>query len=253
MSKYPFNVDLKNSYYRLYRIYNKNRKYKAKNHKNNIIKQLEELESNDPKAYWALINSLKEKTDNNIPVTPSEFKDHFEKLNEIPSKYQQRINIIKSALKHCEDNSKLFTELDFAISDYEILSSVAKLKNNKSGGLHLIKNNILKAGKVYLLPSIKKLFNNILLSGFYPNNWSTGYLSPIFKSGDRGRPENYRGIAITGCLGKLFNSIFNHRLDKFLIQHDLISPFQIGFTKKYRPSDHMFVLKTIIDKYTRNK
>ena len=192
MSKYPFNADLKNSYYRLYRIYNKTRKYKAKNHKNNIIKQLDELESNDPKAYWALINSLKEKNDNNIPIAPSDFKSHFEKLNEIPSKYQQRIDIIRNVLKTCEEDSRLFTDLDFSISDSEILTCISKLKNNKSGGLQIINNNILKAGNAYLLPSIKKLFNSILLSGFYPSNWSSGYLSPIFKSGDRSKPENYR-------------------------------------------------------------
>jgi hypothetical protein len=76
----------------------------------------------------------------------------------------------------------------------------------------------------------------------YPGNWSRGYISSIFKSGDRSKPDNYRGIAITGCLSKLLSSILNSRLDIFLIKHKLINPFQIGFTKDSRPSDHMFVL-----------
>jgi hypothetical protein len=31
------------------------------------------------------------------------------------------------------------------------------------------------------------------------------------------------------------------------------NPSQIGFTKDSRPSDHMFVLKTLIDKYLHKK
>jgi hypothetical protein len=56
-------------------------------------------------------------------------------------------------------------------------------------------------------------------------------------------------IAITGCLGKLLNSILNNRLDGFLLKNNIISPDQIGFTTKSRPADHIFVLKTSIDKY----
>ena len=33
--------------------------------------------------------------------------------------------------------------------------------------------------------------------------------------------------------------------------HNIISPEQIGFSKDGRTSDHMFVLKTLIDKYTQ--
>ena len=50
-------------------------------------------------------------------------------------------------------------------------------------------------------------------------------------------------------LGKLFNRVLNERLVKFLEKHTIISDCQIGFTKQARTSDHMFIIKTIIDKY----
>jgi hypothetical protein len=78
-------------------------------------------------------------------------------------------------------------------------------------------------------------------------------LCPIFKSSDPSKPENYRGIAINSCIGKLFNSILNKRLDKYLEKHNIINPCQIGFISKSRTSDHMFVLKTLIDKYNSGK
>jgi hypothetical protein len=62
-----------------------------------------------------------------------------------------------------------------------------------------------------------------------------------------------RGIAINSCIGKLFNSILNKRLDKYLETHNIINPCQIGFTSKSRTSDHMFVLKSFIDKYNSGK
>ena len=77
---------------------------------------------------------------------------------------------------------------------------------------NVITNDILMAGKFQLTPSLTFLFNKILVSGIYPDNWSRGYISPIFKSGDRSKPGNYRGIAITGCLSKSLNSLLNSRL-----------------------------------------
>jgi hypothetical protein len=37
----------------------------------------------------------------------------------------------------------------------------------------------------------------------------------------------------------------------FLTMHNIICPEQISFSKGSRTSDHMFVLKTLIDKYTQ--
>ena len=53
------------------------------------------------------------------------------------------------------------------------------------------------------------------------------------------------------CLGKLFNSVLNNRVDEYLSENNIISETQIGFKKKARTSDHMFVLRTLIEKYTK--
>ena len=37
---------------------------------------------------------------------------------------------------------------------------------------------------------------------------------PIYKiKGDAGNPDNYRGITILSCFGKLFTAALNHRLN----------------------------------------
>ena len=54
------------------------------------------------------------------------------------------------------------------------------------------------------------------------------------------------------CLGKRFNySVLNNRFDEYLSENNIISETQIGFKKTARTSDHMFVLRTLIEKYTK--
>ena len=76
-----------------------------------------------------------------------------------------------------------------------------------------------------------------------------GLIFPIYKTGDLLNPSNYRGIAITSCLSKVFNSILNARLEKYILKNEIIRNEQIGFKAGCRTSDHIFKLKTIIDKY----
>jgi hypothetical protein len=47
------------------------------------------------------------------------------------------------------------------ISEDEVLSAIKKLKRNKSGGLQLITNDILMAGKFQLAPSLTFQFIEI--------------------------------------------------------------------------------------------
>ena len=254
LSNDPFNTVLRNSFFKLYRLYNKTRKYKMKSFKKDIIKKLDNLHNNDPKQYWALVNSLKENKKTIPPVEPDKFLEHFKNLNSLPSKYEDRVKALKILLKKLEHDSSNFNEMDFKISEKELESAIKKLKNNKAGGLQLITNDMLKAGQNALLPSLRMLFNKILVYGKYPTNWIKGYISPIPKSGDPNKPENYRGIAVTGSLSKLINSIFNKRLDNFLEKQNFYNPYQIGFSRDSRTADHIFVLKALLDKYfSKNK
>ena len=77
--------------------------------------------------------------------------------------------------------------------------------------------------------------------GYYPENWTHGYITPIHKGNDPSDPNNYRGITITNSLGKLLSRILDNRLTKFLDKHHVINDSQMGFTKKARTSDHMFI------------
>jgi hypothetical protein len=105
--------------------------------------------------------------------------------------------------------------------------------------------------------AILKAFNHSLISGFYP--WHTSIITPIYrfpdlyiyKSGNPFSPDNYRAIAVGSCMGKLFSSILLHRLLHFKSLYCPDPKKQLGFTTDAQTNDHIFTLKTIVDKYTR--
>ena len=69
-----------------------------------------------------------------------------------------------------------------------------KLKNNKLPFSDKIRNEMIKARVDTLMPVYEKLFNSIPNQGTMPRTRSGGLITPIYKSGGRSDPANYRGI-----------------------------------------------------------
>ena len=122
------------------------------------------------------------------------------------------------------------------ITDEEIIAAIRSLKTNKSYGLDMIKNEMLKASMSSCVPIFNKLFNKILNEGTFPKNWSQGYIVPLHKAGDGRDPNNYRGLTINSSLSKVFTTVLNNRLQKYLEDNDVINRYQIGFSKKAKLS-----------------
>ena len=64
--------------------------------------------------------------------------------------------------------------------------------------------------------------------------------------------NNYRGITLSSCFGKLFCHVLNERILHYLDNRSFLKPEQAGFRKYFRSTDHIYGLKTIIDKYVFN-
>ena len=99
---------------------------------------------------------------------------------------------------------------------------------------------------------ILKLMNKIKNSYQYPKLWGLGNTTLIHKEGEEENPSNYRAITICSAMSKLFALIIQNRLKK-LVEKNLIGDYQIGFKTGTRPADHIFILKSFIDAYTKKK
>lgn len=82
-----------------------------------------------------------------------------------------------------------------------------------------------------LFPALNKLYNSVLSSGIHPESWLNSIIIPNFKHGDNNDPGNYREITVSGCIGKLFNSILNKRLGELLKVNNLLADEELGFKK----------------------
>ena len=127
----------------------------------------------------------------------TEFRRYFEKLSSstrtqnIPSPSQQN------------------GPLDFSISMEELTNARNRLKLGKSHGTDLACNEML----IPLIDThpdlVLKLFNKILQTSEIIPDWVIGLIVPIYKDGSKMDPNNYRGITLMSCLGKLFLSVLN--------------------------------------------
>ena len=78
-----------------------------------------------------------------------------------------------------------------------------------------------------MLPIYTRLFNCILDSGIVPEDWTKGTIIPINKhKGNKRDTSNYRPITLLSCLGKVFTSILNNRISKYLEENRLFSEIQ---------------------------
>ena len=100
-----------------------------------------------------------------------------------------------------------------AFTTDEIEKHITSLKNNKTPGIDFILNEFIKNCPKELITVIVNLFNIILDTGIIPSEWTIGVIKPIYKNkGDINDANNYRGITLLSCIGKLFTSVLNSRL-----------------------------------------
>ena len=235
------------------KLYKKTVKKSYKDFESKIFSHLRNLKVNNPKAYWDYLNKAKgnNKNSTNVP-TCEEFANMFKDLgsdinggqeNDTDERHINFLNYIDIHI-YCRDTSRL----DSRITIDEVKEAIHCLKPGKSHGLDLITNEFLKSAPDKLKQTIVTIFNLVLDTGIIPSSWSLGVICPIYKNkGDRGDPNNYRGITILSCLGKLFTCVLNKRLGIFIDNYNILGAEQTGFRKGFSTLDHLFTFYGIVD------
>ena len=73
------------------------------------------------------------------------------------------------------------------------------------------------------------MFNLVLLSGIVPTDRCIWIIKPIYKKkGSIDDPDNYRGITLLSCVGKLFTASINTRLATYLHEASVIGEKKVG-------------------------
>jgi hypothetical protein len=69
-------------------------------------------------------------------------------------------------------------------------------------------NEMFKSVQPFIVKCLHKFYNAVLLSGYYPKKWCESFIVPIFKFDNPRLPQNYRGIAVSNCFGRILNIAF---------------------------------------------
>lgn len=203
---------------------------------------------------WKIFKDLKDYHKDTDPFDTYDLQNFFHFFKELYRKKCQKTNHAPDEddnpdTTNPSDDDLLILNNAFTLE--EIDKAIHNLKLKKSVSLDLISNEMLKYSITPLRKVLLHLFNGCLNHGIYP--WHTSITSPLHKKGDKEDPDNYRAITLGSCAGKLFSSILLDRLTRYRNSACPDIANQLGFCKGSQTSDHILVLKTIIDKYLKKQ
>ena len=257
LKKNPKNSFLRGRIVKETKAYKKLVKSKHKEHLNEMFTNLDSMQNSDPRGYMQLVKSLREGSfDKKVAsdsdhVQPDHWYQHFQSL--LGPKITPNSDDMDMT-DFIEQNCDNFpTELDRPFTKADFLEGVATLKNNKSASFDKITNEMLKSGRHLISKPVLKLFNKILDCSLYPSPWKLDILTPLHKSGEKSEPNNFRGISVSSCFGKLFNKMLQKRLEKLALKKKFISPTQGSGKAGSRTADHLLVVRFLVDKYVNGQ
>ena len=112
-----------------------------------------------------------------------------------------------------------------------VLKLLSELDIHKATGPDEVSARLLKELATELAPIFTLLFQSSLNLGVIPDDWRRADITPIYKKGDRSKPENYRPISLTSISCKLLEHIICSSVMKHLETNNLLSNSQHGFRK----------------------
>ena len=96
----------------------------------------------------------------------------------------------------------------------------------KATGHDNIPNKILKIAAPVISESLADLFNLSITTNTFPDHsWKVAKVFPLFKSGERNDPSNFRPISVLSTVGRLVYE----QMYTYLTENNLIQPRQSGF------------------------
>ena len=219
----------------------KNMLKKKKNaYKSKIVNEMS-IKKGDQKTFWKLLGKLKNPKNDLLfqnTISARKWSDHFKSV------LNDNTREIKYPPECCDSGP-----LDGIITLGDLSKASYILRPNKSTGSDSISNEMILCLLEVQPEILIKIFNNIFVKNAKIEQWSLTMITPIFKSGTKTEANNYRGISLLSCLGKLFAAILNQRLLQYALEKKILKAEQLGFLQGNRTSDAHVIINTLIQSY----
>ena len=118
---------------------------------------------------------------------------------------------------------------DITFSVEDIQRAIDEISPTSAAGPDGFPAILLKACKIPLSIPLEILWRNSLDQGTIPQLFKTAHIVPIHKGGSKGESKNYRPVALTSHLIKVFEKVLRTHIIKHMEEHNLFNPRQHGF------------------------
>lgn len=241
------NINLKEKHTKAQDTVHKLVKLAKKNHFENLFEKC----SGNSKKTWELIDTLaRNKTQDictvpklvigSIPISDGNkvceiFNNFFSSVGStLASQIDHRYHVSTThSLMYKSDYAHTISLPEFEpCTRDEIIKIISSLDNNSSSGVDGISTKSIKCLKDSIAESLSNCINKCLTEGTFPNTLKIAKVSPIYKSGVKTDPSNYRPISVLPIISKIFERILYNRLYTYLKEKGFLIKQQYGFRPK---------------------
>ena len=134
------------------------------------------------------------------------FSDYFDQLLNV---HNHAEDDFLATLKQVSVEKPAFQGLGLPPTLEEVRDTIHRLKPRKAAGEDEIISEALVLGGEVLWEAIWDLSHTIWEKEEVPEEWGGGLLVPLFKSGPKENPDNYRGIALLNVTSKVLTCILS--------------------------------------------
>lgn len=114
----------------------------------------------------------------------------------------------------------------------ELLKIIDGLDPNCSVGIDGISTKVIKCIKNLIADDLARSINYHFNAGNFPDSLKIAKVTPIFKSGSKTDPNNYRPISVPPVISKIFERVIYTRLNEYLTSINFLSSRQYGSVTK---------------------
>ena len=116
-----------------------------------------------------------------------------------------------------------------SLTDDDIMEAIKKIPNDSSPGPDGIPAVLLKQCASELCTPIRLIWSESFDRGIVPQYYKQTTITPLFKKGNRARAVNYRPVALTSHIIKVYERIIRKSMVHFLDNNEILCGNQHGF------------------------
>ena len=210
----------------------------------NLITEDSTSKPQTSKKFWTYIKSkrskhsgvspLKSTDESSVLVTDDRVKasilnNQFQSAFSAKEELTQHEFDLRCPMPPIDADQPLCEELTITTEGVQRL--LLNLDPSKASGPDNIAPRVLKELASEIAPALTLLYQTSLNTGVIPSEWKIANVTPVFKKGERSKPENYRPISLTSVPCKLLEHIIVGTIMDYCDIHNIICPQQHGFRR----------------------